>query len=266
MNQERDRDDRRRPFEQRTGAPPGRDAGLTAADRRAIEAIRRELDRDFGPIDPDERPAQASVAAERAPRSRTAGDGSSRRSGSSYARLNAALTIGALMIVAAAGGGIAGSALTLRSVAQRGAGADTGPGAHAGDARPDPSAARQGVKRALDAWLEATTLRDIPGQMAFYPPVVPVFHAWRNTPREAVREEKERAFGAARGVAIQTDAPEIEVSRDGTTAVTRFRKKYVIEGPRAIRRGEVLQELRWIRTADGWKIIGERDLAVLSQS
>ena len=44
----------------------------------------------------------------------------------------------------------------------------------------------------------------------------------------------------------------------------RFRKKYNIEGGGHERRGEVLQELRWRRTKDGWKIVSERDLRVIN--
>ena len=43
----------------------------------------------------------------------------------------------------------------------------------------------------------------------------------------------------------------------------RFRKKYAIEGGGEDRHGEVLQELRWERTDDGWKIVSERDLRVI---
>jgi ketosteroid isomerase-like protein len=43
----------------------------------------------------------------------------------------------------------------------------------------------------------------------------------------------------------------------------RFRKKYAIEGGGEDRSGEVVQELRWRRTADGWKIVSERDLHVI---
>ena len=43
----------------------------------------------------------------------------------------------------------------------------------------------------------------------------------------------------------------------------RFRKSYVLGGPRGERRGAVLQELRWVLTADGWKILSERDAKVL---
>jgi hypothetical protein len=45
----------------------------------------------------------------------------------------------------------------------------------------------------------------------------------------------------------------------------RFRKQYESGGSRGGRRrsGEVIQELRWRRTAEGWKIFSERDVRVL---
>jgi hypothetical protein len=43
----------------------------------------------------------------------------------------------------------------------------------------------------------------------------------------------------------------------------RFRKRYEIEGGPAARRGEVVQELRWRRADDGWKIYSERDIRVI---
>jgi hypothetical protein len=73
-------------------------------------------------------------------------------------------------------------------------------------------------------------------------------------------------FGAATRLEISTDTPTTELIDDGTRAVSRFRKRYVIEGPRLRRRGEVLQELRWARTADGWRIVSERDAEVLTPS
>jgi hypothetical protein len=53
------------------------------------------------------------------------------------------------------------------------------------------------------------------------------------------------------------------MSRDGRTAVMRFRKRYQITGGEGVRSGEVLQELRWRRTDGGWRIVSERDLRVL---
>ena len=79
-----------------------------------------------------------------------------------------------------------------------------------------------------------------------------------------MRAEKAKVFGGARTLSITTDTPTVEVLDDRLTAITRFRKRYVIEGPTVRRRGEVLQELRWIRTAGGWLIVGERDARVLA--
>jgi hypothetical protein len=44
-----------------------------------------------------------------------------------------------------------------------------------------------------------------------------------------------------------------------------FRKSYVIEG-HVSRQGEVLQEPRWAKQTDGWKIVSERDLRVIRQA
>ena len=124
---------------------------------------------------------------------------------------------------------------------------------------------RDGLRDALDAWLEATRRGDIEAQMAFYPDVVPVYYTWRNVRSAAVLAEKRKVFGEAWTLHVRAATPQIARTADGHAAVTKFRKAYAIEGPRVRRRGEVLQELRWIRTEDGWKIASERDAAVLAR-
>jgi hypothetical protein len=116
---------------------------------------------------------------------------------------------------------------------------------------------------AVEQWIEATRQGDISAQMRYYPGRVPVYYTWRDVPREAVRAEKVKVFGAASRLIITTDTPAVKLAADRRSAITRFRKQYVIEGPVIRRRGEVLQELRWARTADGWQIVGERDAHVL---
>lgn len=116
---------------------------------------------------------------------------------------------------------------------------------------------------ALDEWLAATNARDLERQMGFYHQKIDAFYLTRNVAREAVRAEKSRLFSHADVVDIRAAAPGIRVSPDGRTATMRFRKKYAIEGGGENRHGEVLQELRWRRTAHGWKIISERDLRVI---
>ena len=124
--------------------------------------------------------------------------------------------------------------------------------------------ARAALHGALDEWIAATNARDIQRQMGFYNQKVNAFYLTRNVPREAVRAEKSRVFGRASVIDIRAAAPGIRVSRDGRSATMRFRKKYTIEGGGEDRRGEVVQELRWRRTADGWKIVSERDLRVIN--
>jgi len=119
------------------------------------------------------------------------------------------------------------------------------------------------LRAALGEWLAATNSRDVGRQMSYYAPRVESFYLSRNAPREAVRAEKARLFAQANSVNVEAAAPEIRMSRDGRTAVMRFRKRYQITGGEGARSGEVLQELRWRRTDGGWRIVSERDLRVL---
>ena len=120
------------------------------------------------------------------------------------------------------------------------------------------------LRSALDEWVAATNARDLDRQMGFYGEKVGAFYRTRDVTREAVRAEKARVFGNAEAIDIRAAAPDIRLGRDGRTATMRFRKKYAIEGGGEARRGEVLQELRWRRTSEGWKIVSERDLRVLN--
>ena len=119
------------------------------------------------------------------------------------------------------------------------------------------------LRRALDDWIAATNARDIERQVSFYPPVVAAFYLQRNVTRAAVRAEKERVFQQARTVDVRADAPELIFQDSGRAAVMRFRKSYAIEGGGRNRSGEVVQELRWRLTPQGWKIFSERDVRVI---
>jgi serine/threonine-protein kinase len=120
---------------------------------------------------------------------------------------------------------------------------------------------QQALLKALDEWIEASNASDIKRQMALYAPTLETFYLARNVKREVARDEKERLFGEADSVDVRAAEPVVTISPDGQTAIMRFRKSYVIEGP-TDRQGEVLQELRWRKTEDGWKIISERDVRV----
>lgn len=234
---------------------------FSEADRRAIADIRRELDAEFGPLEP-----AVPLAADRSP---AAPPARARRRG--RARALPLFVLGT--VLGGAVGGVTGGLTTLlwlryaddraaRAPIDRGALVSEDPAAATRESLPDSAA----LQSALNDWLEATRAGDIEGQMRFYPARVPVYYTWRDVTRQAVREEKRRVFGAATRLEITTDVPIVELADGGRSAVSRFRKRYVIEGPVVRRRGEVLQELRWARTPEGWRIVGERDAEVLTPS
>jgi len=111
-------------------------------------------------------------------------------------------------------------------------------------------------------WVDATTARDFAAQSRFYPQTMEAFYLWRDVPKSAVLAEKRRVFEQARTIRITMEPPQILVDDGARSARMYFRKQYVIKG-RVNRQGEVLQELRWIKGEDGWKIVSERDLRVI---
>lgn len=252
--------------------PQHGDDDFTDADRRAIDEIRRELDAEFGPLEPvgslavEASPASTSPAPAPRPRGRP-------RAG---ARAVPLFLLGAL--VGGAVGGVTGGMTTLlwlhyaddRPVRAPALSSDRGASVPSSERGAAAAATREllpdiaAVESALSDWLEAMKAGDIEAQMRFYPAHVPVYYTWRDVTRQAVRTEKVRVFGAATRLEIVTDTPTVELAADGESAISRFRKRYVIEGPNVRRRGEVMQELRWARMLDGWRIVAERDAEVLA--
>jgi len=119
------------------------------------------------------------------------------------------------------------------------------------------------IRDALNQWIEATNRRNIEKQMSFYMPELKAFYLARNASRSSVRVEKVR-LAAAKSIDIRAEEPEIIFQDGGRTAIMRFRKKYQVEDKSRIRRGEVVQELRWQQTTGGWRIFSERDIKVIS--
>jgi hypothetical protein len=101
-------------------------------------------------------------------------------------------------------------------------------------------------------------------QMNYYAPKVNSYYQARNATQEAVKAEKRRIFENA-AVDIQAGKPEIVLSNDGRSAKMRFNKKYVIKKGQQNRSGEVVQELEWVKSKNGWKIVSERDVKVINR-
>ncbi len=121
------------------------------------------------------------------------------------------------------------------------------------------------LRRSLVEWIDATNKRDIGKQMTFYVPRLRAYYLTRNTPREFVRDEKQRVFATATLIDIRAEEPEIIFQDDGQAAVMRYKKRYRIDNGRRSRSGQVIQELRWQQTANGWRVFSERDIRVLAR-
>lgn len=85
----------------------------------------------------------------------------------------------------------------------------------------------------------------------------------RATFRAKLCVARERAFERADLIEVHAIAPETIFVDDGRVAIMRFRKQYLTRIGARSQRGEVIQELRWQRTNQGWKIFSERDVRVL---
>jgi ketosteroid isomerase-like protein len=119
------------------------------------------------------------------------------------------------------------------------------------------------LREALDSWIAATNARDMDKLMEFYDARLNTFYLARNVSRDFVRADKARLFQRADLLDVRAGTPEININRADGTALMYFRKQYVMAGKGQERSGEVLQQLRWRRTGEGWKIIGERDAQVI---
>jgi hypothetical protein len=129
------------------------------------------------------------------------------------------------------------------------------------------SIARIELVTAAFQWLDATLARDFAAQSAFYPERMEAFYLWRDVPKSAVLQEKRRVFAEAHTIDLRMEPPQILIDPGARSGRMYFRKTYVIRGDGKVNRsGEVLQELRWAKEPDGWKITSERDLRVIRQA
>ncbi|HEX8141215.1 MAG TPA: nuclear transport factor 2 family protein [Pyrinomonadaceae bacterium] len=119
------------------------------------------------------------------------------------------------------------------------------------------------LRSALEGWVAATNARDLDALMKFYSSKVNAFYRAKGISQEFVRADRSRLFQRAESIEVTASEPEININSDERTASMRFRKGYVIKVGGRDRHGEVIQQLQWERTDDGWKIVGERDLRVL---
>ena len=119
------------------------------------------------------------------------------------------------------------------------------------------------LRGAFDGWVAAVNARDLEELMKFYGSKVDAFYRARNVSQAFVRADRERLFQRADAIEVKTGAPEISMNGEDGAPTMRFRKSYVVKVDGREHRGEVVQQLQWRRTDDGWKIVSERDIKVL---
>jgi YD repeat-containing protein len=121
------------------------------------------------------------------------------------------------------------------------------------------------LRSAFDGWLAATNARDLEKLLKFYSPRMDAFYRARDVSQDVVRADRTRLFQLAEAIEVKTDAPEITVSGDGRSATMHFNKEYFMRAGGRVRQGKVVQQLRWQLTDEGWRIVSERDIKVLSR-
>jgi len=121
------------------------------------------------------------------------------------------------------------------------------------------------LNASLNEWVDATNTRNVDQQMTYYAPKLNSFYRSRNASINAVRDEKKRVFDGVDAVDIKAGKPQIVLSRDGRTATMVFRKKYSIKKGEQNRNGEVIQEMKWVKSNNGWRIVSERDVKVVNK-
>lgn len=135
-------------------------------------------------------------------------------------------------------------------------------GRTATDARSSPQGAgrESDVREVLDDWRAAAVSRNVDRLMGFYAPELEIFHGRRDVTSSSLRAELTRLYGRAEKVEARIlGEPRLTFEEGGRTASARVRLGYTVEDKGGkVRRGEVTQQLRLVKTGGGWKISSQR--------
>ncbi len=119
--------------------------------------------------------------------------------------------------------------------------------------------AQDELRASLNDWIAATNARDVGKLMNFYAPALERFYLRPNASQALVRFNKAKLFAQTNSINVRATEPNVTFSKDGRIATLRYHKSWNFTGTRA-ELGQTIEELRWLKTDNGWKIISERDL------
>ena len=111
---------------------------------------------------------------------------------------------------------------------------------------------------AVHEWIQAAKRRNVAAQITLYSEKLREFYGQREVSRADVRAAKLRMFGGGE-VITDVSSPEIQLEPSGRVALVRFTKWFIVDGDGRARHGNGVQELRWERTSNGWRIVGEAE-------
>lgn len=117
---------------------------------------------------------------------------------------------------------------------------------------------QKSIDKALQAWIDANEEYDIKRCMALYAQTLNDYYYVRNVSRRAVEADKLNQFGQGNKALIDIDNMSVKLDPGQRTATVYLTKRY--SGRKDQRETSVKQELRWLKSDRGWKIISEREL------
>ncbi len=120
---------------------------------------------------------------------------------------------------------------------------------------------RQSINKTLQAWINASEEYDIKRYVSFYAQTLEGYYEARNVSRRAVEVDKLRQFGQEKSPIIDIHSLSVNLNQGQRAATVRLTKRVALRNDHGESHSrDVMQELRWLKSSRGWKIVSERDL------
>ena len=111
-------------------------------------------------------------------------------------------------------------------------------------------------------WAKALESGDVDSHMSNYANNLDYYYNSTNAGINAVRSDKERAFGSFDQMRMKISNLRVTTDTSGETATAVFDKEWEFEGAESRSKGKAQSQLQLTRIDGAWRITGERDLKV----